>query len=278
VRATAYRLLWAAARFFHRAGRACAYAAAGLLQSDDLRRAGRMVWRHFGTGLIDVDSGFDGWERRMYDEALRPGDRILLAGCGAGRDLLALLERGHEVTGLDPTPELVDEARRHLVRRGMQAQVVQGFVETAHVDGPYDLIALGGNCYSFVMSAAARTALLARLKDHLAPGGRLLITFSGTRDRGPRAIRMTQAVGRVTGADWLAEPGDCFVEDFRWDRLVRYEHLFKPGEIERECAAAGLRVLKEVRQAGFYAIALPEGSATPDPEKLSGSSRAPQTS
>jgi hypothetical protein len=40
-------------------------------------------------------------------------------------------------------------------------------------------------------------------------------------------------------------------------RLLRYEHMFTPGEVEQECAKAGLRVVRDVRTAGYYVVAVP---------------------
>ena len=38
------------------------------------------------------------------------GKKILVLGCGAGRTLVPLYERGFEVTGVDITPRMVEEA------------------------------------------------------------------------------------------------------------------------------------------------------------------------
>ncbi|MDZ7759105.1 MAG: methyltransferase domain-containing protein [Desulfovermiculus sp.] len=44
---------------------------------------------------------------------LSPGARILDVGCGAGRDMLWLTNRGYSCTGLDSSPALAELARRH---------------------------------------------------------------------------------------------------------------------------------------------------------------------
>ena len=257
VRGAAYRLLWRAAEAFHRAGHACVYAAAGLLRRRDLERASRLLWREYGTLAADVDGGLEGWERRLYESVLQRGDRILLVGCGAGRDLLALREQGYDVAGLDPTPELVEAARQHLARRGLSAPVQQGFVETADLGGPYDVIVLAGNCYSFLPTAALRTATLRRIREHLPPNGRVVITYTGAVRPPPMAIGVSCVMARLTRADWRPEPGDAFSRDYLQHRLVRYEHMFREGEVARECERAGLRTVREVRTAGYYVVAVP---------------------
>ena len=233
------------------------FAAAGLLRREDLRAATRHLWRDYGTSLEDVDGGLEVWERRMYDSVLEPEDHILLVGCGAGRDLLALRQLGYEVTGLDPTPELVEQARSHLSRRGVTARVMQGFVETAVVEGTYDVVVLAGNSYSFLPTSMSRIATLARIRNQLAPRGRVVITYTGAVRRLPFSTWVTRIVARVARADWRPEPGDNFTRDYFKRRLLRYEHMFMPGEISRECAEAGLRVVKDVRSGGYYAVAVP---------------------
>jgi SAM-dependent methyltransferase len=48
---------------------------------------------------------------------LRPGGRILDAGCGAGRDCLAFAERGYRVDGFDAAPAMVALARQRVGAR-----------------------------------------------------------------------------------------------------------------------------------------------------------------
>lgn len=256
-RSLAYRALWSFAHVFERAAHAAIYAAAGLLRQDDFTAASRVLWCNYGMLVQDVDCGLEVWERRMYGAVLEPGDRILLVACGAGRDLLALCELGYDLTGLDPTPELVRLARRHIARRGFRATVQEGFVETTELDGRFDVIVLSGNCYSFVSTAAARVSTLERIKSHLTARARVVITYSGAVRPPPRSINITRAVSRLTGADWRPESGDAFSRDFLTHRLLRYEHMFLPGEVARECERAGLRVVEDVRTAGCYVVAVP---------------------
>lgn len=69
--------------------------------------------------LIDVLE----WDLLLALADLKPGERVLETGCGQGRRLALLRQRGFSVTGLETEPDLVEEARRrlktrHLVRPG----------------------------------------------------------------------------------------------------------------------------------------------------------------
>ena len=48
--------------------------------------------------------------------SLPPGAHILDAGCGSGRDSLAFLKRGYEVTALDASEAMVELASQHIGR------------------------------------------------------------------------------------------------------------------------------------------------------------------
>ncbi len=89
-RASLYRALWASSALPGQLGNAFLYLAAGLLRADDLDAAARDEWIDFSISNEDVDAGLSRDERQFFESHLRSGDRVLLVGCGAGRDLLAL--------------------------------------------------------------------------------------------------------------------------------------------------------------------------------------------
>jgi len=243
IRGVAYALLWRCANGLQRAGNACLLVAAALQRPADLEAANETHWRSLSSD--DADGGLETWEQRLYDRALRPSDRVLLAGCGTGRDLVALVERGWDVTGLDHSSEIVGLAREALARRGLTARVIDSFIESAELDAHYDVIVLSGGTYSYVQGSARRVAMLGRLASHLSAGGRFVITYGGTTPRPTLASRLMSTVAGVTRAGWRPEPGDSFTRSYLVPRCLKYEHLFAPGEVARECAEAGLRVSEE---------------------------------
>ena len=246
LRAHGYRVLWSCAEGLLKAANACLYLAVGLLRPDDLRTASQLRWRHFGTPAVDdVEVGLDAWERRLYGDVLRAADRVLLVACGAGRDLVALRELGYDVTGLEPTPELVNLARELVARRGLNVAVCAGFIETWNLDDNYDVVIFSSGCYSFVPQAASRVATLARIKTHLAPEGRIVITYLEFRQQSSLSIALMRASAGVANSGWRPERGDCFSRDHLARRVLRYEHAFRPGDVARECADAGLRVVRD---------------------------------
>ena len=203
--------------------------------------ASRIRWRDYGFSADDFSIGLEPWERRLYSDLLRPSDRVLLVGCGTGRDLVGLLELGYSVTGLEQVPELVELARGNLARRGMVAEVLTGGVEAVELGTGYDAVIFSPGVYSCLHQSASRVALLARIKACLCPEGRILISYYGLTPRSPLSVHLTRMTARLTGADWRPESGDSFSRDAKASQILRYEHLFRPGEVAHECAAAELQ-------------------------------------
>jgi SAM-dependent methyltransferase len=228
------------------------YVSAGLLLPHDLQLASTARWNTFTTTADDVDAGLDPWERRIYQDALGRSGHVLLVGCGAGRDLIALGALGYEVTGLDVSTEITALAREHLARRGLTAKVLTGFIEDVDPGGPFDAIILSSRCYGCIRGGAARQSTLTRLASRLTPAGRVIISYAMPVREAHAAMRLTTLAAMLTRAGWRPERGDRFTCDYLAPRVLRYEHLFEPADLARECAAAGLTVLRDEAIGGPF--------------------------
>jgi SAM-dependent methyltransferase len=107
---------------------------------------------------------------------LRPGDRVLEIGCGAGQLTGALLARGLQVDAVDHAPNMLRVARQAL-----------GPAPRLHL-GRFEELALPAETFAAVFSASAFHWLdprvsWARAADVLRPGGTLaLLQFCGVQD------------------------------------------------------------------------------------------------
>ena len=232
------------ARTLERGATVASYVAGGTLSFEELCRHMDRDWRHFGLEQSeqDIGNGLFQWEKDFYLPRLRGGDRVLVVGCGSGRDLLALRELGWETDGLEPVVACTVLAQERLRKRGLAAEVYVGAVETATLPRRYDVVVFSWFCYSYIPVRARRVAALARAAGHLAPGGRVLISYLGATPPLRRLPwRLAQLTARLSRRDWRPEYGDVFAA--RHDSgAVHYEHHFQPDEIEAEAAAAGWRV------------------------------------
>lgn len=232
------------ARGFDLAARICASLAAATLQMRDIRSDTEQKWDRFYTLDMDIDKGLFPWEQHLIERFVNSGDRILVVGCGTGRDLIPLSAKGHEVTGVDPAQQAVALARAACRRRGVAADIIHGYFEDVGLSTPFEVIILSNLCYGLIPESKRRVDVLRKARALLAAGGRILISYVGNPNRRrSRLVELVKLGARFRRSDWHPEQGDILHPMPSGQPRFHYEHIFIPGELQAEAAAAGLRVV-----------------------------------
>jgi 2-polyprenyl-3-methyl-5-hydroxy-6-metoxy-1,4-benzoquinol methylase len=119
------------------------------------------------TADLDLSALHDKFLRHV-----RPGGRILDAGCGVGRDTLAFARRGYDVVAFDAAEEMVKLAQS---RAGSHAAVHLMRFEEVEWRGEFDGI---WACASLLhVQPASFPTVATRLADALRPGGAWYMSF-----------------------------------------------------------------------------------------------------
>ena len=249
------KLLVHASRTLDRASRVLVYAAAGTLTLAHLKADIRDSWSTFFESEADINSGFMTWEADVVSRCVHASGRVLVVGSGTGRDVLAFSALGCIVSGVEPSTRAAAHSRRALEQRNVTALVVDGFFEDVTLEGTFDVIVFSWFCYSYMPGSQRRIAALKKALTLLAPGGRILVScLVNPEPPQTRFIQVQRAMARALGSDWIMEEGDQLRLARPGEMVFRFEHMFVPGEFEREGASAGLSVLFSNREEMMFAL------------------------
>lgn len=140
--------------------------------------------------------------------ALRPGDRLVIPGCGTGLDL-PLLPEGVRAVALDLSPEMLERARRKPTRAEVDVRIGDAMALDLP-DASFDAALL--NLIVAVAPDGAR--VIAEALRVLRPGGRMVIFdkfLPDDREPGPLRRRLGAIVDRL-GTDPNRRLGDLLGE------------------------------------------------------------------
>jgi SAM-dependent methyltransferase len=156
--------------------------------SEPYRRAGRFAW-HFARGKLGMDPVF---RHLLVAGLVPPGARVLDIGCGQGVLAGLLLARGAvRFTGVELMPRDVDRARAAHGASGAAAFVCGDMCE---VPFPVSDVVVILDVLHYV-GIEAQDRVLARVREALVPGGRLLLRVGDAA--APRGYAISQWVDRV---------------------------------------------------------------------------------
>jgi hypothetical protein len=184
-------------------------------------------------------SGFFGWEKSVLDRFFRQGSRVLVAGAGGGREVLALRNAGFDAEGFECSLPLVNASEQIFDRLGESTYVT--LCEPDRVpQGPriYDGLVVGWTVYTHIPTKARRVAFLQALSRRALSNSPLLISFFERQSSSGDDVLVHRTAGLcrflLRGRKEPLEVGDRI----SYSRFVRW---FTSDEVEAELRTAGFR-------------------------------------
>jgi SAM-dependent methyltransferase len=155
-------------------------------------------YEDYAAGHDELRGWFSGLVR-MITPLLPPAPaRVVDAGCGHGVIVEALLERGYDAMGFDPSEWIIHEAQQFSPALGAALKV--GVIEDLPFDGEFDAI----TCFEVFEHIHDPVTALRALRDHLRPGGKLIFSTPNLEPRSkwkdPRTSDPTHV--NVHGRGW----------------------------------------------------------------------------
>jgi SAM-dependent methyltransferase len=163
-------------------------------------------------------------DRPFYRQVIeRQGGAGLDVGCGTGRLILDYLAAGLDIDGVDNSPEMLAICRAKAEAAGIDVagRLFEQEMESLALDRRYATIFVPSLSFQLLTDLGAAARALARFREHLAPGGVLVLSFQATLwsgDLTPPHLEWTQ---------WEKEAEQTRCEDSaiirRWSR-ERFDH------------------------------------------------------
>ncbi len=186
-----------------------------LIQNNDNQEEMPMLYSHYSEYMAKSmrahrpgpDKGEFEYLKKYLDSNSQP---FLELGCGYGRLLLPIIEAGYSITGIDSSPEMLQQCRATGVKRGIEPVIYEQFMQKLSLEEKYGLIFIDDCTFTLIIEDKDVEELFERVYFHLKPGGTFLFDFYGYDPDSDEASDSNIFAGTNTG--WVKdEDGAIYV-------------------------------------------------------------------
>lgn len=218
----------------------------------------------FGKTALDYSRHRAGFPEPFFERLPafgigQSGQRVLDLGTGAGTLARGLARRGCQVTGLDPSSEMLKQARLLDQIAKVSIHYLEGRAEATHLPpASFDVVTAGQCWHWFDRPRAAQ-----EVRRLLAPGGRLVIAHFDWLPLPGNMVEATEKLIETYNPAWLmgggtglypawltdvAVAGFQQIETFSFDLPVPYSHEAWRGRIRASAGVAASLAPEQVEQ------------------------------
>ncbi len=137
---------------------------------------------HYTVGNLIYDATiYDGMNTNMADLPFykrwlpkNKGARILELCCGTGRLTLPIAKDGYDISGVDYTPSMLEEAKMKASAAGLEIDFIEADMRTLDLPSKYDLIFIPFNSIHHLYTNEDVFKAFDVVKKHLKDGGQFL--------------------------------------------------------------------------------------------------------
>ncbi|MFP8954244.1 class I SAM-dependent methyltransferase [Natrialbaceae archaeon A-arb3/5] len=149
------------------------------LPGDDVKNAVQQHWGDRADSFDDdsqhgihSDEQREAWLSVLGPWTGEPANRVLDVGCGTGVISLLLAELGHDVTGVDFAPEMLEQAQTKVEQSELSVEFQRGDAENlAQSDSAYDLI----TARHLIWTLPSPERAIDEWRRVVRPGGRIVL-------------------------------------------------------------------------------------------------------
>jgi SAM-dependent methyltransferase len=135
-----------------------------------------MMYGKLCTKFYDADKQFASPEEiDFYSKLFDKNELILEPMCGSGRLLIPLMQADYRIHGLDNSVDMLISCKKRASELSLQPILFEEIVEEMKLPQKYDGIIIPLGSFQLFYPRSAALHALERLRDHLNPGGRLVL-------------------------------------------------------------------------------------------------------
>jgi SAM-dependent methyltransferase len=139
----------------------------------------KLFAEHYDLKYLGPEPGELEFLLRRIEEG---GEPVLELGCGTGRNLVPLLERSLDVTGIDVAPDMLEKAREKCEQKGLAADLHIQHMEEFDLPRQFGTIYITSASLSVLDSIDDLKETLSRIYAHLTSGGVAALEFLAPPD------------------------------------------------------------------------------------------------